>query len=156
MAVLDVGTGTGILARIAAARGASSVIGTDIDPIAVDCAKAHAQLDHVTPPGSGFAETGGANGASPTANVHFGSEAPDHWGARFDLVVANILEAPLHSLAPALCRALLPGGVLLMSGFTRPQVPALRLSYEAAGVQSAGDFTLDDWVLLKFARALQC
>jgi ribosomal protein L11 methyltransferase len=72
-------------------------------------------------------------------------------GARFDLVVANILEAPLHTLAPALCRALLPGGVLLISGFTRPQAPALRLAYETAGLQSAGDFTLDDWALLKFA-----
>jgi ribosomal protein L11 methyltransferase len=132
MAVLDVGTGTGILARIARARGAGFVVGTDIDPTAVACAKVHAELD------------------AAGANIYFGAEAPDHWGARFDLVVANILEAPLHALAPALCRALLPGGVLLSSGFTRPQAPALRLAYENAGSQSAGDFTLDDWVLLKF------
>jgi ribosomal protein L11 methylase PrmA len=83
-------------------------------------------------------------------NIHFGDEAPDFWGARFDLVVVNILEAPLRSLAPALCRALVPGGVLVISGFTRPQVPALRLAYETAGVQSAGDFSLGEWVLLKF------
>jgi ribosomal protein L11 methyltransferase len=138
MAVLDVGTGTGILARIARTRGASFVVGTDIDPTAVACAKAHAELD------------------AAGANIHFGGEPPDHWGARFDLVVANILEAPLHSLAPALCRALLPGGVLLISGFTRPQAPALRLAYETTGLQSAGDFILDEWALLTFARAVRC
>jgi ribosomal protein L11 methyltransferase len=152
LAVLDVGTGTGILARVARGRGATFVVGTDIDPTAVACAKAHAELD--------AADSGGATGSSvraaeigsgaPFDNIHFGSEAPDHWGARFDLVVANILEAPLHDLSPALCRALKPGGALLISGFTRPQAPALRLTYETAGLQSAGDFTLDDWVLLRF------
>jgi ribosomal protein L11 methyltransferase len=132
LAVLDVGTGTGILARIARARGATFVVGTDIDPTAVACAKAHAGLD------------------AADANIYFCAEAPDHWGTRFDLVVANILEAPLHDLSPALCRALKPGGVLLISGFTRPQAPALRLAYETAGLQSARDFTLNDWVLLRF------
>jgi len=131
MSVLDVGTGTGILARVARARGACFVAGTDIDPVAVDCARAHAELDHAR-------------------DIHFGSEPPDHWGARFDLVVANILEAPLRSLAPAIGRALLPGGVLLISGFTRPQAPALRLAFETAGLQSTDGFYLDEWVLLKF------
>jgi len=142
MAVLDVGTGTGILARIARARGATFVAATDIDPAAVACAKAHAEMD--------FLDWHGAATGTRQFNIHFGADAPDHWGARFDLIVANILEAPLRSLAPALCRALLPGGVLLISGFTRPQVPALRLVYETAGLQSAGDFSLDEWVLLKF------
>jgi ribosomal protein L11 methyltransferase len=169
LAVLDVGTGTGILARIARARGATFVVGTDIDPTAVACAKAHAELDEFGSPGGTAtdpADVGGATSSGVRAaeigsgascdNIHFGGEAPDHWGARFDLVVANILEAPLHDLSPALCRALKPGGVLLISGFTRPQAPALRLTYETAGLQSAGDFTLDDWVLLKFARVVRC
>jgi ribosomal protein L11 methyltransferase len=142
MAVLDVGTGTGILARVASARGASLVAGTDIDPVAVVCAKAHAELDC-------------DEGAARERRIHFGSEPPDHWGARFDLVVANILEAPLHSLAPAIGRALLPGGVLLISGFTRPQAPALRLAYETAGMQSVGDYCLEEWVLLKFSAPHQ-
>jgi 2-polyprenyl-3-methyl-5-hydroxy-6-metoxy-1,4-benzoquinol methylase len=143
MAVLDVGAGTGILARIARARGATFVAATDIDPAAIACAKAHAELDLL-------AWRGAPSGARQF-NIHFGAELPDHWGARFDLIVANILEAPLRSLAPALCRALVPGGVLVISGFTRPQVPALRLVYKTAGLQSAGDFSLDEWVLLKFA-----
>jgi ribosomal protein L11 methyltransferase len=144
IAVLDVGTGTGILARIARARGASFVVGTDINPAAVACAREHAELDNV-----GMRCLAG-KAAGSRINIHFGDETPDHWGARFHLVVANILEAPLHSLASALCRALVPGGVLLISGFTHPQVPALRLAYKNAGLQSAGDFNLDEWVLLKF------
>src|SRR5689334_9765566 len=113
-AVLDVGTGTGVLARIARARGASFVVGTDIDPAALSCAEEHAQLDHHVAP------------------IEFSNEAPDHWGPRFDLIVANILQEPLESVAPALCKALAPAGILLISGFTRPQVPSLRVSYEKA------------------------
>jgi ribosomal protein L11 methyltransferase len=131
-AVLDVGTGTGILARIARARGAQFVVGTDIDPVALSCARVHADLD------------------GHEVGIQFGSEAPDHWGARFELVVANILEGPLESLAPALRRALMPGGILLISGFMRPQIPALRRLYEATGLKSSGHFSLGEWALLKF------
>ena len=132
-AVLDVGTGTGVLARIARARGARLVVGTDIDPVALSRARAHADLE-----------------AHPVA-IQLSSEAPDHWGACFDLVVANILEEPLHTLAPALCRALKPGGLLLMSGFTPRQAPALRVLYERAGLTFEGSSSLDEWAVLTFA-----
>jgi ribosomal protein L11 methyltransferase len=131
-AVLDVGTGTGILARIARARGTRHVVGTDIDAAALESATAHAVLDeHAT-------------------GIHFSRELPDHWGARFDLVVANILEEPLRTLAPFLVRALRPGGTLLISGFTRPQAPALRVVYERLGLTFAGSSDLDGWTLLTF------
>ena len=168
LAMLDVGTGTGILARIARARGASFVVGTDIDPLAVACSKAHAELDTATAIGATravdtatAADAAAAVGAAAAVDaaaadaangaIHFGTEPPDHWGAHFDLVVANILEAPLHILAPSLCRALRPNGALLISGFTRPQAPALRLTYESAGLKSIGDFNSEGWVLLKFS-----
>jgi len=135
-AVLDVGTGTGVLARIARARGADFVAGTDIDPEALECARAHAQLD-----------------AAAGAAIHFGPQAPDHWGARFDLVVANILEDPLRSLAAALGRALSPNGVLLISGFTRLQSPSLRVLYQAGGLQVIRESQLGEWALLRLERA---
>jgi ribosomal protein L11 methyltransferase len=131
-AVLDVGTGTGLLARIARARGTPFIVGTDIDPAALSCARSHAALDH-----------------HPVA-IELTSEAPDSGGSRFDLIVANILEAPLRSLAPALSRALAPGGLLLLSGFTRPQVPALRVVYESGGLTTRGQSSLGEWVLLIF------
>ena len=133
-AVLDVGTGTGVLARIARARGAEHVVATDIDFGALDCAKAHSDLD--------------AHGVG----IELSAEAPDHWGARFDIVVANILEEPLRELAPALGRALAPGGALLMSGFMRPQVPALRVLYERDGLTYVNETHRDEWALLMFER----
>lgn len=133
-AVLDVGTGTGILARIARARGASDIVATDIDPAALDSAAAHAALDE------------------REVEIQLSSELPDHWGPRFDLVVANILEEPLRGLAPCLVRALRPGGgVLLVSGFTRPQAPGMRLAYERLGVTFVGASDLEEWTLLIFS-----
>lgn len=133
-AFLDVGTGTGILARIARARGAAFVIGTDIDPAALASAREHAALD------------------GHSIEIHFSAQAPDHWGARFAIVVANILEAPLRDLAPALSRALSPGGVLLLSGFTRPQAPTLRVLNESMELRFVSESRLEDWVLLRFER----
>jgi len=132
--VLDVGTGTGVLARIARARGAQFIVGTDSDPVALSSAKAHSALD-MHPVG-----------------IHFSHEAPDYWGARFDLVVANILEEPLRHLALALSRALLPGGFLLLSGFTRVQTPALRVLCERAEVTFVRESHLDEWSMLMFER----
>jgi ribosomal protein L11 methyltransferase len=129
-AVLDVGTGTGVLARIARARGVRRIVATDIDPAALVCAKAHADLD-------------GAR-----VEINFTPELPDCCDGRFDLVVANILEQPLRLLAPALNRALSPGGTLLLSGFTRPQLPALRVLYESLGLIVARDCGLEEWALL--------
>ena len=132
--VLDAGTGTGLLARIARARGAGFIVGTDIDPVALASANAHSALD------------------AHRVEIHFGTEAPDDWGPRFDLVVANILEAPLLSLAPSLSRALKEGGTLLLSGFTRLQIPALRSAYEHAGLTCVGHSDLEEWTLLTFVR----
>jgi ribosomal protein L11 methyltransferase len=128
-AVLDVGTGTGVLARIARARGVPFVVATDIDPAALLEARANAALD------------------SYPGELQLSDAAPDHWGPRFDLIVANILEGPLHVLAPSLARALQPGGTLLLSGFTRLQVPALEVCYARAGLTLFSSSYLDDWAL---------
>lgn len=130
--VLDVGTGTGILARIARARGARLVVATDVDPEALACAEANAALD-----------------AHPT-HIQFSTAEPDCLGQSFALVVANILSAPLQALAPALARALSPGGVLLISGFTQFEIPPLRVRYKEAGFRAPRESLRDDWALLMF------
>lgn len=132
-AVLDVGTGTGILARIARARGATFVVATDIDPAALAAARANVELD------------------GDAAPIEICEHSPDHWGPRFELVVANILAGPLHELAPALSAALAPGGALLLSGFTPPQVPALRAACERCGLRFVAQASLDGWCLLHLA-----
>lgn len=132
--VLDVGTGTGILARIARARGAGLVVATDVDPDALAAARDNAGLDaHAAP-------------------MVIEDGPPDRWGARFDLVVANILEAVLRALAPALTRALTPAGTLLLSGVTPVQSPALRAAFAAEGLECVREPTLDGWALLMLRR----
>jgi ribosomal protein L11 methyltransferase len=122
-----------VLARIARARGVPRIVATDIDPVALVCAKAHSDLDEAR------------------VAIDFNSAPPDHCGGCFDLVIANILEGPLRLLAPALSRILLPGGILLLSGFTRSQVPALRVLYESVGLTSLRDASLGEWALLACA-----
>ncbi len=129
--MLDVGTGTGVLARIARARGAAFVAATDIDREALASARENSKLD--------------PTGLTP---IEITEAAPDSWGARFDLVVANILEGPLSQLAPLLARALSPGGQVLLSGFTRLQVPALEIAFEKHGLRKTSVAYLDDWALL--------
>ena len=132
--VLDVGTGTGVLARIARARGAGFVAATDIDPAAVSAARANADLDH------------------HAAAIEIGAHPPDHWGPRFALVVANILEGPLLALAAALGAALAPDGSLLLSGFTAVQVPALLAAFGRDGLRLSSQASLDGWILLQLRR----
>jgi ribosomal protein L11 methyltransferase len=134
-AVLDVGTGTGLLARIARALGATFVVGTDVDPVALSSAAANVALD-----------------AGSRVGILLSDAAPDAWGPRFDLVVANILESPLETLAPAIAAALRPGGLLLLSGFTRAQAPRLRVRYELQGLLCVREAVLDGWVLLMLVR----
>ncbi len=132
--VLDVGTGTGILARIAKARGAAFVVGTDIDAGALIAARANAALD-------------------AGVEIILSDAAPDAWGPRFDLVVANILDAPLRFLAPALAGALAPGGVLLLSGFTPMQAPGLRHAFTRFNLLNINTATLEGWALIQLERA---
>lgn len=149
-AVLDVGTGTGVLARIARARGVEFVAGTDIDPSALAAARDNAALD---------AHRDGAPAPptreepifeGPARDIAFTIDPPDAWGPRFDLVVANILEGPLCALAPAFSRAMAPGAKLLVSGFTRLQIPSLTASFARAGLSREVESSMDGWALLLF------
>jgi ribosomal protein L11 methyltransferase len=95
--VLDVGTGSGILARAAALLGAGTCFACDVDPVAVEIA------------GIGFV---GSVDAVRSASV--------------DLVVANISPEAIVQLAPDLVRVLRPGGLMLASGFELPEVDQVR------------------------------
>ena len=106
--VLDLGTGTGLLAIGAAKLWKKRVLASDIDPVAVDVTRENAR----------------ANGVAPLvlAAVADGLDNPLlKNGAPYDLIIANILAGPLTCLAPAITRALAPGGTLLLSGLLRNQ-----------------------------------
>ena len=126
--VLDLGTGTGILAIAAARAFDRPVIATDNDPVAVEIARGNAHK-------AGLSQQIHVLTAEGLAHPSLRRLAPD-------LIVANILAAPLHDLAPAIARTLQPGGYLLLSGITADQAGAIRGRYGAFG------FTLEKRILL--------
>ena len=95
--VLDVGTGSGILAVAAATLGAASVLATDIDPLAVAAAR----------------QTARQNQLSDRVEVR---EASIPAGQQFDLITANLTADLLQYLAPDLANALSPQGRMIASG----------------------------------------
>ncbi len=105
--VLDYGCGSGILAIAAAMFGAAGVDAVDIDPAAVDSARANAE----------------ANGAAIRAAL------PDAAHGEYALVLANILATPLKLLAPLLCSHLQPGGDLVLAGILERQADELAAAY---------------------------
>ncbi len=132
--VLDVGTGTGVLARIALARGVRRVVATDIDPAALTAARNNTALDR------------------HDADLLITDAAPDAVGGPFQLVIANIIEPVLLELAPLLSRALEPGGVLLLSGFMVSQAPTVRAAFLAQGLTQKIQAELEGWALLQLTR----
>jgi len=112
--VLDVGTGSGLLAIAARKLGAGRVAANDNDPIAIEVAR----------------ENAARNGAAiELTDAPVGAVA-----GTFDLVVANILANVLVALAPALAGKLAPGGVLLLSGILAPQEEEVRRAHVDAGL----------------------
>jgi ribosomal protein L11 methyltransferase len=106
--VLDLGCGTGLLAIGAAKLWKRPVLASDIDPVAVEVAKDNARANGVAPLVRALRADGLVHPVLAQA-------------APFDLLIANILAAPLTRLAPAILRSLAPGAVLLLSGLLANQ-----------------------------------
>jgi len=124
--LLDYGCGSGILAIAAARLGAGGVAGVDIDPQAVEAARANAERNGVT---ALFADS-----AQPVAG-------------EYDLVVANILSNPLRVLAPAICAHVRSGGRLALSGILREQADEIIAIYAQWLPMQVADVR-EDWVCL--------
>lgn len=138
--VLDVGTGTGILAFAAAKLLRRPVVAGDIDPEAIRVARANARANGI---GSLVKLYTGPGTRSPLARRR----------RRFDLVFANILARPLRLLAPALTAAAKPGGRLILSGLLARDVPGVLSAYAANGWRLSRRYDLDGWAALVLARS---
>lgn len=130
--VLDVGTGSGVLAIAAARLGGASVLGIDNDADAIASARENLLLNacdsRVT--------------LREIALDRLGDEAP------FDVVLANLTWAPLVDQAPLLKRLLNRAGVLIASGFTLDEEDRVRSAYGELVVD--GRWTEETWVALAF------
>ncbi|RZL05496.1 MAG: 50S ribosomal protein L11 methyltransferase, partial [Rubrivivax sp.] len=106
--VLDLGTGTGLLAIGAAKLWKRPVLASDIDPVAVEVTRDNARANGV----GNLVRAVTADGlTSPVLSR----------AAPYDLLIANILAGPLTQLAPAIQKAMAPGAVLVLSGLLTNQ-----------------------------------
>jgi ribosomal protein L11 methyltransferase len=131
--VLDIGTGTGILALVAARAGAEPVVGIDIDADSVAAAQANASR----------------NGIS---NCAFSGTPVEALERDFDVVVANVDAATLIRLSAAIVGAVRSGGELALTGTLDEQAADVIGAYAAHGLDLAVCAAEEGWVLLSGTR----
>lgn len=135
--ILDVGAGTGVLAIAAALLLKRRVACGDIDPIAVETARANALMN-----GAGaFVRPVVAAGLRHAALA-----------GEYDLIFANILAKPLRLLAPSIARAAAPGAELVLSGLLGRDVSGVLAAYRAQGFYLSERRDIDDWATLVLRR----
>jgi len=133
--LLDVGTGSGILAIAAGLLGFAEILAVDIDPEAVAVAEENIVLNRLT----------------ERVRLALGS-AVDVPG-RFDVVLANIQAAPLIELAPLLPAKLKPLGSLVLSGVLIEQKEQVRDAYAKQFLNLRRERAAGEWCLLEFGRS---
>jgi ribosomal protein L11 methyltransferase len=136
--VLDLGTGSGVLAIAAARALRRPILATDIDANAVRIARDNARLNRA----GGIIRVCHGNGlAAPAIRRH----------APFALVFANILLAPLQRLAAPLGRLIAPGGRIVLSGVLASQANTALAAYHEFALERR--IALDGWTTLVLKRA---
>lgn len=137
--ILDMGTGTGVLAIAAAKTWHRRVIARDIDPEAVRVARHNAARNGVAGlvrvrRSAGYGERGVADAAP------------------YDLVLANILARPLSMMACDLGRVLAPQGVAVLSGLLPWQEKMVLAAHRLQGLKLRQRFVVDGWSTLLLSR----
>ncbi|HEU0017484.1 MAG TPA: 50S ribosomal protein L11 methyltransferase [Methyloceanibacter sp.] len=136
--VLDIGTGTGILAIAAAKALNANVVASDMDPIAVSVAGENAR-------------TNGVQSRVILIEAK-GLAHPALRRAKADLLFANILLSPLLDLAPAFARALRPGGSCVLSGLLDRQARQVEARFRDLGFSLDSRILLEGWTTLLLRR----
>ena len=130
--VLDLGTGTGVLAIAAARALHEKVLASDIDPLSVQVARENARLN--------------VSGHLVQAIRATGFSAPQFADAApFDLVLANILANPLRQLATPMARHLAPSALVILSGLLTHQAPGVIAAYRARGLVPVRHLRIEGW-----------
>jgi ribosomal protein L11 methyltransferase len=133
--VLDLGTGTGVLAIAAAKALREKILASDIDPVSVQVTRENAALN-----ASGhLVRSICATGFSAR---QFATAAP------FDLVLANILANPLRQMATPMARHLAPSALVILSGLLTPQASSVIAAYRVRGLVPLRHLRIDGWSTL--------
>ncbi len=134
--LLDIGTGSGVIALLAVKLGARRVVGTENDPIALEAARKGAALNFVTSVDWMLAES------------------PDDVPGEFGLVIANILLNTLEELSVQIAQRVAPGGRLVLSGLLAEQGDAAVHAYAEEGLRYVERKERDGWCRVELERAL--
>jgi ribosomal protein L11 methyltransferase len=138
--ILDLGTGSGVLAIAAAKALRRPVVASDIDRTAVSAAKDNARLNRAGP----LIEIVHATGfTAPRIRA----------GAPYDLVLANILLGPLKRIAAPMRPLLARKACVVLSGLLPQQANAAIAAYRAQGLTLIGRITCENWTTLVMTRA---
>ena len=133
--MIDIGTGTGVLAIALAKRLGGKILATDIDPIAVTTTIENAQEN-------GVGDNIDTIEATGLDHAEIAARAP------YDLIVANILAGPLTEMAPGMGGIAQSGGTAILSGILTTQADGVISAYEAAGFRLVDHLKRKDWTTL--------
>jgi ribosomal protein L11 methyltransferase len=133
--VLDVGTGSGILAIAARKMGAKHIVAIDIDPVAIEGARENASLNKVN------------------TGIHFRTSSLEGIRRTFDLVLANLLPQELLGLVPSLAKRVSPRGSMIVSGFLGRQKGEIARALHKEGLEVQGTRAFKGWQSFVLRRA---
>jgi ribosomal protein L11 methyltransferase len=128
--MLDVGTGSGVLALAALTYGVPRVVAVDIDADAIRVAAENARLNGLTP------------------RLHLVHGGPEVLAGSWPLVLANVLAAPLIEMAPTISRRVGHAGRLVLSGIRSSLAPDVEQAYRHVGMRLVHSQARDGWSAL--------
>lgn len=134
--ILDIGTGSGLLAMVALRLGASTAIGIDYDPIAIDCARSYASLN-------GF-------GRELDLRVESIEHSSLQTQEQFDMIVANLDGNAFRSCAHVIIPKLIHGGRLYISGILEEDELEISALFSQSGSVLLDNRRRDGWVAMGF------
>lgn len=140
--VIDIGTGTGLLAFASAHLWpAARVSATDIDPVSIDITHENAVLNGIE--GLRLIVADGALSDDVTAH------------APYDLLVANILAGPLVSMAPEIAAIAAPGATIVLAGLLATQAPQVIAAFAGCGCGVEATDLRGDWAILRLTAGAE-
>lgn len=135
--LLDVGTGSGILAIVSLMYGIRHAVGTDLDSCAVEAVRENMEANHIAP----------ERFEMMIGNIITDKEVQDKAGyGKYDIVVANILADVLVPLTPVIVNQLKTGGIYITSGIIDNKEQTVRDAVEAAGLEIVEVTYQGEWV----------
>ena len=142
--LLDVGTGSGILAIIALMYGIKHAVGTDLDPCAVEAVRENMESNNIAK----------EQFEMMIGNIITEKEVQDKVGyEKYDIVVANILADVLVPLTPVIVNQLKPGGIYITSGIIDNKEETVVEAVKKAGLQVLEVTYQGEWVSVTAQKA---